>query len=53
VFCRRAVGVHGGTIWVEDGKASGGCFCVRLPVARLPLAEVPAPAPVQRRAIFR
>ena len=35
VFCRRAVGVHGGAIWVEDGAGRGGCFCVRLPVARL------------------
>ena len=31
VFCRRAVGVHGGAIWVEDGGGRGGCFCVRLP----------------------
>ena len=38
VFCRRAVGVHGGAIWVEDGAGRGGCFCVRLPVARLPLS---------------
>jgi len=43
VFCRRAVGVHGGAIWVEDGAGRGGCFCVRLPVARLPLS-VAAPA---------
>ena len=34
VFCRRAVEVHGGAIWVEDGAGRGGCFCVRLPVAR-------------------
>ena len=39
VFCRRAVGVHGGAIWVEDGAGRGGCFCVRLPVARLPLSD--------------
>ena len=38
VFCRRAVAVHGGAIWVEDGDGRGGCFCVRLPVARLPLS---------------
>jgi two-component system sensor histidine kinase/response regulator len=42
VFCRRAVGVHGGAIWVDDGGGRGGCFCVRLPTARLPL---PATAP--------
>ena len=35
VFCRRAVGVHGGAIWVDDGAGRGGCFCVRLPVSRL------------------
>jgi two-component system sensor histidine kinase/response regulator len=48
VFCRRAVGVHGGAIWVEDGSGRGGCFCDRLPVARLPLsagAVPPAGAP--------
>ncbi len=38
VFCRRAVSVHGGAIWIDDGPGRGGCFCVRLPVARLPLA---------------
>jgi signal transduction histidine kinase len=43
VFCRRAVGVHGGAIWVEDGAGRGGCFCVRLPVARLPLSAATAP----------
>jgi signal transduction histidine kinase len=43
VFCRRAVGVHGGAIWVEDGSGRGGCFCVRLPVARLPLSAAAAP----------
>jgi len=30
VFCRRAVEVHGGEIWVEDNAARGSCFCVRL-----------------------
>ena len=44
VFCRRAVGVHGGTIWIDDQPARGGCFCVRLPLARLPLAAAPARA---------
>jgi two-component system sensor histidine kinase/response regulator len=43
VFCRRAVSVHGGAIWIDDGPARGGCFCVRLPLARLPLSK-PAPA---------
>jgi two-component system sensor histidine kinase/response regulator len=46
VFCRRAVAVHGGAIWVEDGAGGrGGCFCVRLPIARLPLAVASAPTP--------
>jgi two-component system sensor histidine kinase/response regulator len=30
VFCRRAVEVHGGEIWVEENAARGSCFCVRL-----------------------
>jgi signal transduction histidine kinase len=47
VFCRRAVGVHGGAIWIEDPAAGGSCFCVRLPVGRLPLSE-PARAPMHR-----
>ena len=38
VFCRRAVSVHGGAIWIDDHAARGSCFCVRLPVARLPLS---------------
>jgi two-component system, sensor histidine kinase and response regulator len=52
VFCRRAVGVHGGAIWIDDGPAHGGCFCVRLPIARLPLsaaASARAPAPASGR----
>ena len=36
-------GVHGGAIWVEDGAGRGGCFCVRLPIARLPLSEAAGP----------
>jgi signal transduction histidine kinase len=56
VFCRRAVAVHGGAIWVEDGDGHGGCFCVRLPTARLPLsASVPASAsagPRKRNVAF-
>jgi signal transduction histidine kinase len=30
VFCRRAVDVHGGEIWVEENASRGSCFCVRL-----------------------
>jgi len=30
VFCRRAVEVHGGDIWVEENATRGSCFCVRL-----------------------
>jgi signal transduction histidine kinase len=30
VFCRRAVEVHGGEIWVEENATRGSCFCVRL-----------------------
>ena len=52
VFCRRAVGVHGGAIWVEDGAGRGGCFCVRLPVARLPLSAVTPPGDGSRRGGF-
>jgi two-component system, sensor histidine kinase and response regulator len=44
VFCRRAVGVHGGAIWIESGAERGACFCVRLPTQRLPLSPAePAP----------
>jgi len=32
VFCRRALEVHGGEIWVEDNPPKGSCFCVRLGV---------------------
>ena len=42
VFCRRAVSVHGGAIWIDDQAPSGSCFCVRLPVARLPLSPAGA-----------
>lgn len=45
VFCRRAVGVHGGAIWIEGEDGRGACFCLRLPVARLPLS---APEPARR-----
>jgi two-component system, sensor histidine kinase and response regulator len=30
VFCRRAVEIHGGQIWVEENIGRGSCFCVRL-----------------------
>ena len=30
VFCRRAVEVHSGDIWVEENPGRGSCFCVRL-----------------------
>ncbi len=47
VFCRRAVAVHGGAIWVEDGGGRGrlllraacrsrGCRCERRAVAGAP-----------------
>jgi two-component system sensor histidine kinase/response regulator len=51
VFCRRAVDVHGGLIWVEENAPRGSCFCVRLalrPTAadgRLPaVGAAPPPA---------
>jgi two-component system, sensor histidine kinase and response regulator len=44
VFCRRAATVHGGAIWIDAHATGGSCFCVRLPVARLPLSA-PAVAP--------
>ena len=53
VFCRRAVEVHGGAIWIDDQPARGSCFCVRLPLARLPLsAAAPAPSRAVRRGGF-
>jgi signal transduction histidine kinase len=52
VFCRRAVAVHGGAIWVEDGNGRGGCFCVRLPVARLPLPSASATTPTAPKGSF-
>ena len=30
VFCRRAVELHGGDLWVEENATRGSCFCVRL-----------------------
>jgi signal transduction histidine kinase len=52
VFCRRAVNLHGGAIWIDDQAARGSCFCVRLPLARLaPSAAAAAePAAAQRGA---
>ncbi len=32
-FCKLAVEVHGGRIWVEDGEGTGAAFCFTLPVA--------------------
>ena len=35
--------VHGGAIWIDDqATGRGSCFCVRLPVARLPLGAAAA-----------
>jgi len=49
VFCRRAVNVHGGAIWIEGEQGRGACFCIRLPTARLPLsAAAPPPSGVGR-----
>ncbi|HET6151293.1 MAG TPA: hybrid sensor histidine kinase/response regulator [Polyangia bacterium] len=48
VFCRTAIEVHGGRIWVEDNAPKGCCFCVRLPrVPRLQgrLRPVATPSP--------
>ena len=50
VFCRRAVGVHGGAIWIEGEDGRGACFCVRLPVARLALS---ATGPSRPRTLER
>ena len=33
-FCRLAVDVHGGRIWVEQAEPTGAAFCVRLPRAQ-------------------
>jgi two-component system sensor histidine kinase/response regulator len=33
-FCRLAVDVHGGRIWVEPAEPTGAAFCVRLPKAQ-------------------
>ena len=32
-FCRLAVTLHGGQIWVEDNNPKGACFHVRLPAS--------------------
>jgi hypothetical protein len=34
--------VHGGAIWIDDQATRGSCFCVRLPLARLPLSAMAA-----------
>ena len=45
MFCRTAIEVHGGRIWVEENPPKGSCFCVRLPrVPRLQGRVVPADA---------
>jgi len=42
VFCRTAIEVHGGRIWVEENEPKGSCFCVRLPrVPRLQSRALP------------
>ncbi|MEZ0311355.1 MAG: response regulator [Myxococcota bacterium] len=33
-YCRLAVEVHGGRIWVEAAEPTGAAFCVRLPRAK-------------------
>lgn len=50
VFCRRAVDVHGGQIWVEDSAPRGSCFCVRLPLAPGAVAAVTPPVKPARAA---
>ena len=50
VFCRRAVTVHGGAIWIDEQATRGSCFCVRLPVARLPLSASAAPPAFAERS---
>jgi len=43
------VNVHGGAIWIEGQPGRGACFCIRLPIARLPLSTAaPAPAAAGR-----
>jgi signal transduction histidine kinase len=44
VFCRRAVDVHAGSIWVEDNPPRGACFHVRLAVRGAAREAAPAPA---------
>jgi signal transduction histidine kinase len=49
VFCRTAVEVHGGSIWVEENGGQGSCFCVRLPrVARTQPRHADAETPLPR-----
>ncbi|HET6282228.1 MAG TPA: response regulator [Polyangia bacterium] len=47
VFCRRAVDVHGGQIWVEDSPPRGSCFCVQLPLAQAAAVSDEAPIPAR------
>jgi len=50
VFCRRAATVHGGAVWIDEKTTPGSCFCVRLPVARLPLSATAAPRAFAERS---
>ena len=50
VFCRRAATVHGGAVWIDEQTTPGSCFCVRLPVARLPLSATAAPRAFAERS---
>jgi two-component system sensor histidine kinase/response regulator len=52
MFCRRAIEVHGGEIWVEDNPPKGSCFCVRLARAPRPAAPLSAGAAAARAATF-
>ena len=46
VFCRAAIEVHGGEIWVEENTPKGTCFCVRLMrIPRVPGAAAEAATP--------
>jgi signal transduction histidine kinase len=49
VFCRTAIEVHGGEIWVDDNPPRGSCFCLRLP-ARRPVDLLEATPPTRPAA---
>jgi signal transduction histidine kinase len=42
VFCRRAVDIHGGRIWVEPSPPRGSCFYVRLAIGGVARRLAPA-----------